>query len=71
MKGWDGKMSECKQCFCENNNGTNFCSRKCRMDWIKQHEIKGAKKRAVKQQEEYEMSFGSDFSNENDCQDSY
>ena len=68
-------MPRCKQCHCENNNGRNFCTRTCRIKWIRQHNVKGAKKRerkkARKRQEDYEMGFGSDFSNENDCQNSY
>lgn len=35
----------CKNCGNSNNNGTNFCTRKCRTSWIKVHEVKGAKKR--------------------------
>ena len=35
----------CKNCGKRHNNGTNFCTRKCRMAWIREHQIKGAKKK--------------------------
>lgn len=34
----------CKRCGDESNNGTNFCTRKCRIAWIRKHNIRGAKK---------------------------
>jgi uncharacterized membrane protein YvbJ len=37
-------MKNCKYCGKENNNGTKFCTRKCRIAQIKKHQIKGAKK---------------------------
>ena len=37
-------MARCKKCNIETNNGTNFCSRKHRLQWIREHNIKGAKK---------------------------
>ena len=64
-------MSKCKNCLGPNNNGTNFCTRKCRKEWVKDHKIKGGKKKARRRQEEFEMTLGSDFSNEDDYQDSY
>ena len=54
----------CKQCDKENNNGTNFCSKKCRKQWIREHNIKGAKKKAQRLREDFMMHFGSHFSNE-------
>jgi len=27
----------CKQCGKVTNNGTNFCSKKCRLVWVKEH----------------------------------
>ncbi len=53
----------CKNCGKDNNNGTNFCSRKCRMDWIREHNIKGGKKKAQKAYEKELMSYGSGFDN--------
>jgi radical SAM superfamily enzyme len=38
-------MSICKFCKEPNNNGTNFCSKKCRLSEIKKHQTKGAKKK--------------------------
>ena len=65
-------MAACKQCNNNNNtNGTNFCTKKCRIKWIREHNVKGGRKLALRKQEAYEMSLGSDFSNENDCQNSY
>lgn len=32
----------CKECGKQTDN--KFCSRKCRMDWIRRNNIKGAKK---------------------------
>lgn len=49
----------CKQCGTENNNGTKFCTRKCRFVWKKKHEIKGAKKRKP-------MYSGAEFDYEGD-----
>ena len=63
-------MSGCRRCGVEHNNGSNFCTRKCRKAWIREHNIKGAKKRAKKMRDEGLMQMGSSFSNENDCQDS-
>lgn len=37
-------MPYCKQCNTESNNGTNFCSKKHRLKWIREHNIRGAKK---------------------------
>ena len=38
-------MGNCKNCGSEHNNGTNFCTKKCRKDWIGQHNVKGAKRK--------------------------
>ena len=38
-------MSECKYCGTEHANGSNFCTRKCRIAHIRKHEKRGAKKR--------------------------
>lgn len=48
----------CKNCGKENNNGTNFCTRKCRILWIKAHNIKGGRKRAEKIYEKALMFWG-------------
>jgi hypothetical protein len=53
----------CKNCGKENNNGTNFCTRKCRMEWINKHKVKGAKKKAKIKREQELMSWGSGFLN--------
>jgi len=34
----------CKSCGKKSTNGTNFCTRKCKLSWIREHNIKGAKK---------------------------
>lgn len=31
------KLNKCKQCGKMTDNGTNFCSRKCRLIWVKAH----------------------------------
>ena len=31
-------MNNCKECGAENTNGTNFCSRKCRISWKIRHD---------------------------------
>ena len=36
---------KCKQCGTESLNGTNFCKRSCRISWIREHSVKGAKKK--------------------------
>lgn len=38
----------CKMCNKSSDNGTNFCTRKCRMQWIREHNIKGQKKRVLR-----------------------
>ena len=53
----------CKECGKARNNGTNFCSRKCRLEWINAHKIKHAKKKLKIMRENELMSFGSDFKN--------
>jgi uncharacterized membrane protein YvbJ len=57
-------MRTCKQCGKDNNNGTFFCSRACRKLWVREHQIKGTKKRVKREQELVLMSYGSSFSNE-------
>jgi hypothetical protein len=64
-------MISCKRCGGKNITGGTFCSKKCRKLWIREHNIKGGKKRAARMYERFLMSFGSDFSNETDCQNSY
>lgn len=54
----------CKQCGGKNTNGTNFCRRKCRTTWIREHNIKGGRKRAERAYENELKRWGSDFSNE-------
>lgn len=54
----------CKECDKINTNGTNFCTRKCRMNWIHRHNKKGGRKRAQKAYDRELMKFGSNFSNE-------
>lgn len=61
-------MLWCKNCHRPNTNGTKFCSHKCRVKWRLKHEIKGAKKRYRQKEERFLASFGSDFSNEGNCQ---
>lgn len=34
----------CKACGKKTDNGTNFCKKKCRIIWIRKHNIRGAKK---------------------------
>lgn len=58
------KKIYCKNCGDESNNGTDFCKRKCRTDWIKKHNIKGGKKKAARRYDEFLMKIGSTFSNE-------
>ncbi len=36
-------METCKNCGSLHINGSNFCTRKCRIDWIEGHKKKGAK----------------------------
>lgn len=55
---------KCKYCGEKSLNGTNFCSRAHRLAWIKDHNVKGAKKKAEKEYELALMSYGSSFSNE-------
>lgn len=64
-------MNKCKQCGNKNNNGTNFCTHKCRVKWRLEHEIKGAKRKSIEKEEKFLMSFGSGFSNEDETQNSY
>ena len=40
----------CKNCWKKMgkdliNNNRNFCSKKCRLDWMRKHNVKGAKKK--------------------------
>jgi len=56
-------MNTCKQCENLTDNGTNFCKRICRTTWIREHNIKGGKKKAEKRYEKELMSFGSGFDN--------
>lgn len=49
---------KCKQCGTESLNGTNFCKRSCRISWIREHSVKGAKKKYQKLEERYLMSWG-------------
>lgn len=65
------EIMNCKNCGSKNSNGTNFCTKKCRKEYCKQYEVKGAKKRAIIGYERALSGFGSNFSNENDCQNSY
>jgi hypothetical protein len=59
----------CKVCGDRTYNGTSFCTRSHRQKWIKEHRLtKKDWKRIAKEQEHFEMSFGSGFSNEGDCQ---
>jgi hypothetical protein len=60
----------CKNCFKEHNNGTKFCSHKCRVKWRLEHEIKGAKKK-YRDYISGISHLGSDFANDNDCQNRY
>lgn len=48
----------CKQCGSKSLNGTNFCKRICRTTWVREHNIKGAKRWKERKEEEFLMSFG-------------
>jgi predicted nucleic acid-binding Zn ribbon protein len=61
-------MNHCQNCTAENNNGTKFCSRKCRQAWKVSHEIKGAKKKANERKEKALMNLGNGFNNESASQ---
>ena len=53
----------CKQCGKASNNGTNFCSHKCRVLWIREHKYtKKDWKRIERQNEDLliKMSGGTD-----------
>ena len=57
----------CEQCNKENNNGTKFCSHKCRVKWVTEHNIKGQKKKVFGNYgilERKIMSYGSNFNNQ-------
>jgi hypothetical protein len=66
-------ITDCKYCGKDNNNGTNFCSRKCRTSWVREHNIKGRKKKVYGNYgilERELMLWGSEFSNECETQGS-
>ncbi len=65
-KGKD--MPTCRICDVNTNNGTNFCSRKHRKQWVEDHYL--TKKERATRHEADMMSFGSDFNNETDRQNS-
>jgi len=48
----------CKYCNSDSTNGTNFCSRKHRILWIREHNIKGGKRKAEQAYERELMSWG-------------
>ena len=54
-------MKTCKNCGSESNNGTNFCKRKCRLDYMRSKEIKGSKKKAERAYENALMGYGNAF----------
>ena len=56
-------MNICKQCGSSNSNGTNFCTRKCRVRWVREHNIRGGRKKAERLRENALMRFGSGFDN--------
>ena len=61
----------CKECNCENpNTDQEFCSRTCSNKWQRrQKKVRNnARKKGQRRQERYEMSLGSDFSNEGEHQ---
>lgn len=50
---------KCKQCFQkETLYNSDFCSRKCKVRWIEEHKVRGAKKRAQKRGDDHLRSFG-------------
>ena len=58
-------MNTCKRCSKVYKGGhRNFCSRECRILWIREHNIKGGRKKAEKAYEKAMMCWGSDFDNQ-------
>lgn len=56
-------MNRCKECGKSNNNGTNFCSHKCRKKWMREHNCtKKDWKRIARQNEDIlvKISGGTD-----------
>lgn len=58
----------CKYCGEETNNGTNFCNKRCRELWQKQHEARGAKRRKKRFHEDALMQCGPKFDMEGNAQ---
>ena len=54
-------MKICKKCGAESSNGTNFCKRKCRLEYIRNKEVKGGKKNADRAYEKALMNYGNTF----------
>ncbi len=58
-------VAKCKVCEVETNNGTNFCSRKHHRQWIRAYNrSKQDWRRIARDSEEYAMTFGSGFNND-------
>lgn len=59
----------CKQCGLLSLNGTNFCSRKCRLAWVKAHNYTKKDWKRIEEKEEeclIKMSGGTDQENMGD-----
>lgn len=54
-------MKTCKNCGAKSTNGTNFCKRKCRLEFMRSKEIRIAKKRAEKAYEKELRRWGNPY----------
>ena len=57
-------MANCKQCGKVTDNGTNFCSRRCRLTWVREHNYTKKDWKRIEKQEEnilIKMSGGVDM----------
>lgn len=64
----------CKQCGLLSLNGTNFCSRKCRLKWIKEHNYTKKDWKCIEKQNEnilIKMSGGIDMEDSGDRRDNH
>ena len=55
---------KCKQCGETSNNGTNFCSHKCRVAWMKSHNYTKKDWKRIERQNDFlliKMSGGVDM----------
>ena len=58
-------MATCKNCGSKSTNGTNFCKRQCRLEWIKQNEYtkkdwKRLERKREKELDAWSSKFDSD-----------